>query len=58
MFSFLTILLILVGANVLFMAFSLTSIANWGKSAGQNLVKPASEIQILESPKAKPKKTV
>lgn len=59
MLSFFTILLILVGANVIFMALSLSGISNWGKKSGQNSVKSDySAIRILKDLKAKFKKTV
>ena len=57
MLSFFTILLILVGANVLFMAFSLSGISNPSKKSEANPVKTGVTItRILKDLKTKLKK--
>ena len=59
MLSFFTVLLILVGANLLFMALNLTGISSWGKKSGQHSAKLASSgIRTLKELKAKFKKAV
>jgi len=57
MLSFFTILLILVGANVLFMAFSLSGISNSGKKSEAKPVKTGVSVsRIVKGLKIKFKK--
>lgn len=59
MLSFFTILLVLVGANALFMVFSLSGISNGGKKSEENsTTSGSSKIGIVKVLKAKFKKAV
>ena len=59
MLSFFTILLILIGANALFMVFSLTGISNGGKKSGKPIAKSgSSKVYPFQNISSKFKKAV
>lgn len=59
MLSFFTILLVLVGANALFMVFSLSGIANGSKKSEKNAgTSDTSKIGMVEDLQARFKKAV
>jgi len=58
MMTFFTILLVLIGANAIFMVFSLSGVSNGGKKIGDGTSKSTSKIYPLHKASSKYKKAI